>query len=212
MLQRTSKCYEAIQPKFLNLLNGSLYDACAVPPTAPRRQDRAADRRPQDWPHCALQAHPIEAISVVDTTAPGSPLIYVNVAWEALTGFTSDGATGFDCSKASDRGGALLPMAGDPHCPIDLPCVTNYRKDGTRFRNYSLHPLCDDDGRMRYMIGVASNADAEAGTAEDVIQLNAWELLPTTFPHTSTNETLPTALPRSLLPEPQLHWQRTPVQ
>ena len=46
-------------------------------------------------------------------------------------------------------------------CPR-LFSLSNYRKDGSRFRNnLSLHPLTDEDGQARFIIGLSSDADAD---------------------------------------------------
>jgi PAS domain-containing protein len=66
-------------------------------------------------------------------------------------------------------------------CPR-LFSLSNYRKDGSRFRNnLSLHPLTDEDGQARFIIGLSSDADADVRDESDLQLMR--KLVPTSCPN-----------------------------
>ena len=82
----------------------------------------------------------------------GQPIVQVNPAFEAITGYTADEAIGKNCRylQGSDR---LQPEIAEIRaaltegraCSVTL---RNYRRDGTMFRNaLRLVPLRDDAGK-----------------------------------------------------------------
>ena len=104
------------------------------------------------------------ACSVVDVQVAGLPLVYVNQAWEALTGYARAEVLGHNCRLLQ---GAETEEAAVAELVRSIrqrrPCVvtlTNYRKDGGRFANeLSLHPVFDSRGVYRYIVGVSSDAN-----------------------------------------------------
>ena len=102
------------------------------------------------------------ACSVVDVQVAGLPLVYVNQAWEALTGYARAEVLGHNCRLLQ---GAETEEAAVAELVRSIrqrrPCVvtlTNYRKDGGRFANeLSLHPVFDSRGVYRYIVGVSSD-------------------------------------------------------
>lgn len=90
-----------------------------------------------------LRTRAIEAcvnpIVIVDTAAPGMPLVYVNGAFETITGYTSEEAIGRNCSflqgtdtDQSELG--KLRAAIREQRPASV-LLRNYRKDGSMFLN-----------------------------------------------------------------------------
>ena len=110
----------------------------------------------------AVERLPV-AVSLVDVSAPGLPLVYVNRAWEELTGYSRDAAVGTNCrllqGEATEEAALAVLVAS---IRAAQPCevtITNYRKDRRRFRNgLSLHPVHDSNGAYRFVVGVASDA------------------------------------------------------
>jgi len=110
------------------------------------------------------------AIIAADMNKPGAKLICVNPAFEALTRYCAARAIGRNCrflqgekteAKAVHELVEGLRMAQ----PVQVE-LTNYRADGTGFRNLlSLQPVHDCDGVYRYCIGVL--ADASELSASD---------------------------------------------
>lgn len=107
------------------------------------------------------------SISTADTSRRGFPLIYVNMEFERMTGFSRDSVVGrpgckFLQSSKSERE-ALMQMSqalkSSQECKID---VTNFKKDGTFFRNLvCLKPILDTAGVMRYVVAVQHDITGE---------------------------------------------------
>ena len=108
-----------------------------------------------------MAAYPVEqAVSLVDVMVPGLPLVYVNEAWEELTGYTREEVLGHNCrllqGVATEEIAISQIVQAIREGRRTHVCVSNYKKDGTRFRNsLSLHPLFDERGDFRYVVGVA---------------------------------------------------------
>ncbi len=110
----------------------------------------------------AAVASSTNGIVIADATRPDLPLLYVNAAFEAMTGYTAAEAIGSNCRflQGGQRDQAALDTlrtalkAGAP-CHVLLH---NYRKDGTPFWN-ELHiaPIRDADGRLTHYVGVQTN-------------------------------------------------------
>lgn len=88
----------------------------------------------------------IVGISVADMRQPDAPLIYVNNAFTALTGYSKDLAIGYNCRflQGPDTDPREVSRireaiaAGDPYTGE----LINYRQDGTRFWNrLTLYPV-----------------------------------------------------------------------
>ena len=99
-----------------------------------------------------------EGLVLVDAQHPDHPVIYVNPAFEALTGYTAAELKGRNLRllQADDReqdGRQRLREAlrlGET-CRVLL---RNYRKDGTLFWNeMTVAPLLDDQGRVTHFAG-----------------------------------------------------------
>ncbi len=114
-------------------------------------------------------------ITVADATVPELPLIYVNPAFEAMTGYTFEEIQGNNCRflQGSDReqpGIALIREALKEGRGV-VTLLKNYKKDGTRFWNeLSLSPVFDDGGGLTHFVGfqvdVTARVEAETALAE----------------------------------------------
>ena len=125
------------------------------------------------------------ALALVDVGVPGLPLAYVNAAWERLTGYSRHEVLGrnarFLQGESTEEAAVAQIVQSVRECRSCEVCVSNYRKDGGRFRNaLSLHPVRDSSGEYRYVIGLASDADGDmlGRTRHDLIR----PLLPRSFP------------------------------
>ena len=102
------------------------------------------------------------AMVVSDPTLPDCPLIYVNAAFEKLTGFPAVEVLGRNCRfmqgpLTDPEDVARLKAAIERREPIELDLL-NHRRDGTPFWNrLMVAPVFCDDGRLRYF--VASQID-----------------------------------------------------
>jgi PAS domain S-box-containing protein len=100
-----------------------------------------------------------DSVVITDATQPDNPIIFVNPAFEALTGYTFVEIKGRNCrflqgnerdqpARRRLRGAILI---GDD-C---RETITNFKKNGTPFQNeLSISPVYDRSGIPRYFIGI----------------------------------------------------------
>lgn len=100
-----------------------------------------------------------DAVVVADMRLRGHPIVHVNPAFEAVTGYTAAEAIGKNCRylQGSDR---LQPeiaevraaLAEGRECSVSL---RNYRRDGTMFRNaLRLIPYREGGGQVTHFVGM----------------------------------------------------------
>jgi len=124
----------------------------------------------------ALEAEASLPISVVDATLPDMPLIYVNPAFEHLTGYSRSEALGRNCRFLQGHltGQAASGILRDAMREGRSVSVTlnNVRKDGSVFSN-ALHvaPVRDATGQLTHYIGVQRDV-TEQSLAADKLRLS----------------------------------------
>ncbi|WP_223429844.1 PAS domain-containing protein [Pseudomonas sp. GL-B-26] len=105
-------------------------------------------------------------------------LIYVNPAFERLTGYTSEEVLYQDCRflQSGDRDQEALPLIREA-LSSGGSCreiLRNYRKDGTPFWNeLSLSTVKNPNDGQTYFIGVQKNVTAQVKAQQRVAQLEA---------------------------------------
>lgn len=106
-----------------------------------------------------------DGIVVAEQEGDDNILIYVNPAFEALTGYSADEILYQDCRflQGDDRDQQALQelreaiRAGQP-CRVTL---RNYRKDGSLFWNeLSVTPVLNDADQLTYFIGIQKDVTA----------------------------------------------------
>ncbi|WP_435034876.1 PAS domain-containing protein [Pseudomonas neuropathica] len=105
-------------------------------------------------------------------------LIYVNPAFERLTGYTSEEILYQDCRflQSGDRDQESLELIRDTlrdggSC---REILRNYRKDGTPFWNeLSLSTVKSADDGQTYFVGVQKDVTVQVKTQQRVVQLEA---------------------------------------
>jgi PAS domain S-box-containing protein len=102
------------------------------------------------------------AMVVSDPTLPDCPLIYVNRAFERLTGFRGDEVLGRNCrfmqGPLTDPDDVARIRAAVADCETIEIDLLNHRRDGTPFWNrLTVAPVFGEDGSPRYF--VASQID-----------------------------------------------------
>ena len=119
-----------------------------------------------------------DGIVVAEQEGEDNILIYVNSAFEALTGYSSDDILYQDCRflQAGDRDQIGLKLireaiaSGEPTRQV----VRNYRKDGSHFWNeLSITPVFNDSDKLTYFIGVQKDVTQTVKAQQKVIQLEA---------------------------------------
>lgn len=101
-------------------------------------------------------------ISISDATDPEMPLIYVNPAFEKLTGYSLNEVSGKNCRflQAGERvQPGLEPLRQAVHERRDAKTVLkNFRKDGTPFWNeLFLSPIRDRTGNATHYVGIQND-------------------------------------------------------
>ena len=100
-----------------------------------------------------------DGIVVSDARLPDYPVVYVNPAFEKLTGYTAAEALGNNCRflqrpEGQEEEKAALHQALTEARPCTV-VVQNYRKDGSMFWNQlSVSPLRDGNGQVMYFVGL----------------------------------------------------------
>jgi diguanylate cyclase (GGDEF)-like protein/PAS domain S-box-containing protein len=101
-------------------------------------------------------------IVLTDPKQPDNPIIYVNPAFEALTGYTADEVVGHNCRFLQGAETNMLAikalraaMKAQRECHITLQ---NYRKDGSRFWNeLYVAPVFDTEGHLTHFVGIQTD-------------------------------------------------------
>ncbi len=124
----------------------------------------------------ALEADASLPITVADATQPDMPLIYVNPAFERLTGYSRQEVLGRNCrflqgTLPTQPASTSLREAARDGRALSVT-LNNMRKDGTVFSN-ALHiaPVRDAAGHLTHYIGVQRDV-TEQSRAADKLRLS----------------------------------------
>ena len=115
-----------------------------------------------------------EGITIVDATHPDMPLIYVNPAFERITGYTSAELIGRN-SRFLHEGDREQPALNEVRTAIreGKNChvvLRNYRKDGSLFWNQlNVSPIYDAAGNLTHFVGIQLDITAQK-EAEEALQ------------------------------------------
>jgi two-component system sporulation sensor kinase C len=101
-------------------------------------------------------------ISVASATVPDLPLVYVNPAFEEMTGYSRAEVQGRNCRflEGHERNQPALAVVRDAlaNRRKGVAVLKNFRKDGTPFWNeLSLSPIVDDNGKLTHYVGIQSD-------------------------------------------------------
>lgn len=101
-------------------------------------------------------------VTLVDAQDPSLPLIYVNTAYERMTGYSEQELLGRNPRflQGKDRDQAALEkvrtcIRDEADCEV---VIRNYRKDGQMFWNeLKISPIYDPSGQLKYFVGIQSD-------------------------------------------------------
>lgn len=106
-----------------------------------------------------------DGLVIADATVPDLPVVYVNPAFEHLTGYQADEVIGRNCrflqGEDSDQVGLALVRAALEKGEECVVILRNYRKDGTPFWNeLTLSPMYGPSGRIQHFLGQVKDVSA----------------------------------------------------
>lgn len=102
------------------------------------------------------------SFTVADAVAQGQPLIWVNPAFTAATGYTFEDAVGKNCRflqgrETDPQAHVLIRRALDAGSDLVFTLL-NYKKDGTPFWNQlSINPIRDCTGAVTHFVGIQTD-------------------------------------------------------
>ena len=105
-----------------------------------------------------------DGVVVVDALADDAPMVYVNPAFEQMTGYTEAELLGRNCrflqgDDRRQRAVTELRDAIDAGCACEV-LLRNYRKDGSLFWNQLRLQPFEEQGRVRWWVGIATDVGA----------------------------------------------------
>jgi diguanylate cyclase (GGDEF)-like protein/PAS domain S-box-containing protein len=101
-------------------------------------------------------------ILIADARAPDQPVVYVNPAFEAITGYAADEIQGRNCRVLQSGDRAQEGVDAIRHALRDArevrALLRNYRKDGALFWNeVYIAPVRDEQGALTHFVGVLND-------------------------------------------------------
>jgi len=107
-----------------------------------------------------------DGVAIADARLPDLPLIYVNAAFEAMTGYTAAEVLGTNCrflqGDLRDQEGLKIlreSIAQGEPCVVTLK---NFRKDGSLFWNeLSMSPIRDAHGELTHFLAIQRDVSSE---------------------------------------------------
>lgn len=139
--------------------------------------------RPEEWNWSRQIIESVATgLTVCDLTLPDMPLVYVNPAFERMTGYTSREVLGRNCRflQGPDRdqpGLADIRKALHEGAAITT-VLRNYRKDGTPFWNeLYLSPIRDLQGDVTHFAGIQNDVTRRVELEEKLAYMSQHDIL-----------------------------------
>lgn len=114
-------------------------------------------------------------VVITDMLQPGQPILYVNEAFERITGYSAEEVLGKNCSllqggKREAQYGLEEIREAIAHGRSAKVVIRNYRKDGEPFWNeLQLSPLHDDSGRITHYIGIQNDISPNIAATQALV-------------------------------------------
>ena len=119
----------------------------------------------------------VNGITLADPDMEDMPLVYVNKAFENMTGYTMEEVVGKNCRfmQGEDREQKecyMMKKAIKNKESIEIT-LKNYRKNGELFYNHlEMSPLFDSNGNVLYYLGVQLDVTKRILAEEEIKRLN----------------------------------------
>ena len=116
-----------------------------------------------------------DGLVIADARLPEMPLVYVNPAFERLTGYRAEEVLGKNCrflqrddTNQDGLDGVRAALKRGTSCMVTL---RNYRKNGSMFWNdLSLAPILERAGQVKHFVGTLSDVTARVLTEQQLIE------------------------------------------
>lgn len=113
-------------------------------------------------------------LSITDAHLPDNPMVYVNPAFEQITGYAAPEVIGRNCrflqGSGTDPKSIKVLREAIQHQEAVRVEILNYRKNGTPFWNeLSISPVYDEIGRLTHYVGVQTDI-TERRRVQDVLR------------------------------------------
>ncbi|MBX3616481.1 PAS domain-containing protein [Nitrosomonas sp.] len=118
----------------------------------------------------------VNGVTLADPDQDDMPLVYVNKAFEQITGYTLEETVGKNCrflqgNEHDQAGVQQLRDAIKNRKPVEV-VLRNYRKNGELFYNHLLiSPLFDSHGNLLYFLGVQFDITPRIHAEEEIRSL-----------------------------------------
>ncbi|UJP00844.1 MAG: PAS domain-containing protein [Nitrosomonas sp.] len=115
----------------------------------------------------------VNGVTLADPDQEDMPLVYVNKAFETITGYTLAETVGRNCrflqGDEHDQAGVKQQREGIQHRkPVEV-VLRNFRKNGELFYNHLLvSPLFDSHGNLLYFLGVQLDITPKIRAEEEI--------------------------------------------
>ena len=118
----------------------------------------------------------VNGVSLADPDQEDMPLVYVNKAFETITGYTLAETVGKNCRflQGNEHDQAEIKQLREAiknKKPVEVT-LRNYRKSGELFYNHLLmSPLFDSNGNLLYFLGVQYDVTPQIRAEEEIKNL-----------------------------------------
>jgi len=119
----------------------------------------------------------VNGITLADPDMEDMPLVYVNKAFESMTGYTMEEVVGKNCrfmqgEEREQKERYMMQEAIKNNESIEIT-FKNYRKNGELFYNHlEMSPLFDSNGNVLYYLGVQLDVTQSILAEEEIKRLN----------------------------------------
>lgn len=118
----------------------------------------------------------VNGVTLSDPDLEDMPLVYVNQAFEIVTGYSQEETIGKNCRflQGTDHDQEDLPRLREAiknRQPVEVT-LRNYRKNGELFYNHlAITPLFDSNGKLLYYLGVQYDITPQVHAEEEIKRL-----------------------------------------
>jgi len=119
----------------------------------------------------------VNGVTLADPDLDDMPIVYVNKAFEEITGYSQGEVVGRNCRflQGNDRDQEACAQIREALAnaqPIEVT-LRNYRKSGELFYNHlALTPLFDRDGKVIYYLGIQYDVTSQVRAEQEINRLS----------------------------------------